>query len=116
MTPLLQMFGMEFFKCIMHIHTTDRAQFSRNILHRYTANPHMSRVYAIMTKWPENCERTIILGAVDGKRVSVVTMLGGYKDHLKFEDLGDKSGVRVELPAPDEIKSKWAWVIVLQMV
>ncbi|OXA51892.1 Alpha-L-fucosidase [Folsomia candida] len=82
----------------------------------YTANPHMSRVYAIMTKWPENCERTIILGAVDGKRVSVVTMLGGYKDHLKFEDLGDKSGVRVELPAPDEIKSKWAWVIVLQMV
>lgn len=81
----------------------------------YTSNPHKSQVYAILTKWPENCGTEVQLGAVTGQRVSKLTMLG-YNGTLEFDDLDKFQGVRVHLPQRSEIKSDWAWVIVLQFV
>jgi hypothetical protein len=66
----------------------------------------------MITKWPQHCEE-IHLGSVNGDNVVQATMLG-YNGTLSFVNLGPTSGIRVALPSPNKIKSKWAWTIVLQ--
>jgi hypothetical protein len=65
-----------------------------------------------MTKtWPKN--GLLKLGAVDFKMVSNVTMLG-YSKTLEFVKLAQ--GIQIKLPSINQVNTKWAWVVVIEIV
>ncbi|XP_064094653.1 alpha-L-fucosidase-like [Macrobrachium nipponense] len=80
----------------------------------YTRDKDIDLTYAIVLNWPTDCQ--LFLGAVKASKVTKIFLLGygtpeGKLQRLKFET--GAHGITVTFPDMSDVKSKWAWVLVL---
>ncbi|ODN03706.1 Alpha-L-fucosidase, partial [Orchesella cincta] len=76
----------------------------------YTSNKDRSKVYAIATSWPG---KSIVLASVNPVPNMSIQMLGATGELQFIKAAG--GGLKIEVPRPDEIKSKWAWTFVINL-
>ncbi|XP_066943692.1 alpha-L-fucosidase-like isoform X2 [Macrobrachium rosenbergii] len=80
----------------------------------YTSDKDLNLTYAIVLTWPSDCQ--LFLGAVQPSEETKIFLLGYdppdvESKRLKFE--ARPHGITVNFPDMSEVRSKWAWVLVM---
>ncbi|XP_068206608.1 alpha-L-fucosidase-like isoform X2 [Palaemon carinicauda] len=80
----------------------------------YTKDKDLDRTYAIVLNWPEDC--LLFLGAVEPSKETKIFLLGYETPDAKFIRLKFEArltGITIAFPDMSEVRSKWAWVLVM---
>jgi len=75
-------------------------------------SPSPSTIYAMITQWPSGVSPSLTLGAVSAPAGTVINLLG-YGPALQWSPSGN--GISVQLPARDQIQSKWVWTLKIKL-